>query len=160
MAGQRGCDGHATLTRQCQGEWSGSAGAPAQLAQGIAGFYGKRRNHIITTVTEHKCVLDSCRHLEEQRDDAGHKLFDVTYLPVQGNGLISMDALRDAITPQTALVSVMAVNNEIGVLQPLKAIGELCREKGVFFHTDAAQCAGKLPINVRDMKIDLMVSSP
>ena len=112
-------------------------------------FYKDRRNHLITAVTEHKCVLDSCRHLEQEG-------FEVTYLPVQQNGLIDLDVLRAAITDKTALVSIMAVNNEIGVIQPLAEIGTLCREKGVFFHTDAAQAAGKIPLDVEAMKIDLM----
>jgi cysteine desulfurase len=136
---------------------SGATESNNLAVRGVAEFYGKRRNHIITTVIEHKCVLDSCRRLEEQRDSEGNRVYDVTYLPVQKSGIIDLSALRDAITPKTALVSVMAVNNEIGVLQPLHAIGELCREKGVFFHTDAAQAAGKLPIDVREMKIDLLV---
>ncbi|GAM26501.1 hypothetical protein SAMD00019534_096760 [Acytostelium subglobosum LB1] len=117
--------------------------------KGVARFYKEKKNHIITTVTEHKCVLDSCRHLETEG-------FKVTYLPVQPNGLIDLKQLEAAITPQTALVSVMAVNNEIGVIQPLKEIGKLCRSKGVFFHTDAAQAVGKIPLDVNDMNIDLM----
>ena len=117
--------------------------------KGIAHFYKDKKNHIITVTTEHKCVLDSCRHLEQEG-------FTVTYLPVQKNGLIDLEALRAAVTDQTLLVSVMAVNNEIGVIQPLAEIGKLCREKGVFFHTDAAQGFGKIPIDVEAMNIDLM----
>ena len=117
--------------------------------KGVANFYKGRKNHIITTQTDHKCVLDSCRYLQQHG-------WDVTYLPVQKNGLICLDELRAAIRPDTAVVSVMAVNNEIGVVQPLKAIGEMCRESKVFFHTDAAQAVGKIPIDVEDMKIDCL----
>lgn len=117
--------------------------------KGVAHFYKDKKNHIITVVTEHKCVLDSARHLELDG-------FDVTYLPVQQNGLIDLDALRAAMTDKTVLVSVMAVNNEIGVIQPLAEIGKICREKGAFFHTDAAQAFGKIPLDVEAMNIDLM----
>jgi cysteine desulfurase len=117
--------------------------------KGVAHFYKDKKNHIITTQTEHKCVLDSCRHLEQEG-------FEVTYLPVQKSGLIDLDTLRAAITDKTLLVSVMAVNNEIGVIQPLAEIGKICREKGVFFHTDAAQAFGKIPLDVEAMNIDLM----
>lgn len=117
--------------------------------KGIAGFYKDKKNHIITAQTEHKCVLESCRYLEQD----GWK---VTYLPVQPNGLIDLNVLRDAIREETALVSIMAVHNEIGVIQPLAEIGKICREKGVFFHTDAAQAFGKIPLDVEAMNIDLM----
>jgi cysteine desulfurase len=117
--------------------------------KGVAEFYKDKKNHIITCVTEHKCVLDSCRHLEQ----AG---FKVTYLPVLQNGLVDLNELANAITEQTVLVSIMAVNNEIGVIQPLAEIGKLCRAKGVFFHTDAAQAVGKMPIDVEAMQIDLL----
>jgi cysteine desulfurase len=100
-------------------------------------------------VTEHKCVLDTCRYLEQEG-------FDVTYLPVKQNGLVDLEQLKAAITPKTVLVSIMAVNNEIGVIQPLKEIGEICRANHVFFHTDCAQAYGKIPLDVEDMKIDLM----
>lgn len=93
--------------------------------------------------------MDSCRALEAEG-------FKVTYLPVQTNGLISMESLEKAITPETSLVSIMTVNNEIGVKQPIAEIGKLCRDKKVFFHTDAAQAIGKIPINVQDANIDLM----
>jgi cysteine desulfurase len=128
---------------------SGATESNNLALKGVAHFYKDRKNHIITTVTEHKCVLDSCRHLELEG-------FDVTYLPVQQNGLLNLDDLRRAITPKTALVSVMAVNNEIGVVQPLAGIGAICRENGVFFHTDAAQAVGKIPLDVAAMKIDLL----
>jgi cysteine desulfurase len=112
-------------------------------------FYKHHKNHIVTCLTEHKCVLDTCRHLEQ-------KGVKVTYLPVQKNGLIDLQQLEDAITDETALVSIMAVHNEIGVIQPIKEIGSICRRKGVFFHTDAAQAVGKILMDVEDMNIDLM----
>lgn len=117
--------------------------------KGVGGFYKDRKNHIITCVTEHKCVLESCRHISQEG-------MDVTYLPVQSNGLIDLNQLKDAITDQTCLVSIMAVHNEIGVIQPVKEIGALCREKGVFFHSDCAQAVGKIPLDVQEMNIDLM----
>jgi len=117
--------------------------------KGVARFYRKRKKHIITTQTEHKCVLDSCRQLETQG-------FEVTYLKVQTNGLVDLEELTKAIRPDTSLVSVMAVNNEIGVVQPVAEIGRICRERKVFFHTDAAQMLGKLPVDVDEMKIDVM----
>ena len=117
--------------------------------KGVANFHKKKKNHIITTQTEHKCVLESCRYL--QQND-----FEVTYLPVQTNGIINLEDLNNAINEKTVLVSIMAVNNEIGVIQPLKEIGQLCRKKKIYFHTDAAQAIGKIPIDVDDMNIDLM----
>jgi len=128
---------------------SGATESNNLAIRGVAEFYKDRKNHIVTTVTEHKCVLDTCRHLEQQG-------FEVTYLPVQKNGLIDVDALRAAITDKTVVVSVMAVNNEIGVIQPLAEIGKVCREKKAFFHTDAAQAAGKIPLDVEAMNIDLL----
>nr|WP_138379986.1 cysteine desulfurase family protein [Luteithermobacter gelatinilyticus] len=108
-----------------------------------------QRTHVITVATEHKCVLESCRALEQGG-------FDVTYLPVDKDGLVDLDHLRDSITDKTSLVSVMAVNNEIGVVQDIAHIGALCREKGVLFHTDAAQAVGKIPLDVNRMHIDLL----
>jgi cysteine desulfurase len=128
---------------------SGATESNNLAIRGVAEFYKDRKNHIVTTVTEHKCVLDTCRHLEQQG-------FEVTYLPVQKNGLIDLEALRAAVTDKTVVVSVMAVNNEIGVIQPLAEIGKICREKKAFFHTDAAQAAGKIPLDVEAMNIDLM----
>ncbi len=128
---------------------SGATESNNLALKGVMEFYGDQKNHIVTCVTEHKCILDTCRHLEK-------KGFDVTYLPVQKNGLLELKDLENAITEKTALVSMMAVNNEIGVIQPLKEIGALCRSKGVFFHTDAAQAAGKIDIDVEDMNIDLL----
>jgi cysteine desulfurase len=128
---------------------SGATESNNLAIRGVAEFYKDRRNHIVTTVTEHKCVLDTCRHLEQQG-------FDVTYLPVQKNGLVDLEALRAAVTDKTVVVSIMAVNNEIGVIQPLAEIGKICREKKAFFHTDAAQAVGKIPLDVEAMNIDLM----
>ncbi|XP_066581826.1 cysteine desulfurase isoform X1 [Prorops nasuta] len=117
--------------------------------KGVARFYKEKKNHIVTTQTEHKCVLDSCRALEAEG-------FEITYLPVKPNGLIDINQLEDSIKPNTSLVSVMTVNNEIGVRQPIEEIGSICRKKKVFFHTDAAQAIGKIPIDVNAMNIDLM----
>jgi cysteine desulfurase len=128
---------------------SGATESNNLAIRGVAEFYKDRKNHIVTTVTEHKCVLDTCRHLEQNG-------FEVTYLPVQKNGLIDLEELRAAITDKTVVVSIMAVNNEIGVIQPLEEIGKICREKKTFFHTDAAQAAGKIPLDVEAMNIDLM----
>jgi cysteine desulfurase len=113
---------------------SGATEANNLALKGVARFYQSRgtKNHIITTQIEHDCVLASCRFLEKHG-------FSVTYLPVQRDGLIDLENLRHTITEETLLVSIMAANNEIGVLQPLTEIGALCREQGVFFHTDAAQ---------------------
>lgn len=110
---------------------SGATESNNLAIKGVAQFYKDKKKHIITTTIDHKCVLDSCRHLEEQG-------FEVTYLPVENNGIINIDELRKAIRPDTALVSVIFVNNEIGVIQPIKEIGKICRENKVFFHTDAA----------------------
>ncbi|BES88475.1 Cysteine [Nesidiocoris tenuis] len=117
--------------------------------KGVARFYGEKKKHIITTQTEHKCVLDSCRMLQNEG-------FDVTYLPVNTNGLICLEQLEKAMRKDTVLVSIMAVNNEIGVIQPIEEIGKLCRSRKVFFHTDAAQAVGKIAIDVNKMNIDLM----
>lgn len=117
--------------------------------KGVANFYKEKKKHIITVQTEHKCVLDSCRYLENEG-------FKVTYLPVSAGGIIDLRDLEQAITKETSLVSVMTVNNEIGVKQPIAEIGAICRSKGVFFHTDAAQAVGKIPVNVNALNIDLM----
>uniref|UniRef100_A0A6U2LRZ1 cysteine desulfurase n=1 Tax=Leptocylindrus danicus TaxID=163516 RepID=A0A6U2LRZ1_9STRA len=133
---------------------SGATEANNIAVKGVPHFYKSKKKHVITSQTEHKCVLDSCRSLEQEG-------FDVTYLPVQkSTGLINMQDLKDAIRPgDTSLVSIMAVNNEIGTLQPMREIGELCRANKVFFHCDAAQMLGKMPIDVDEMKIDLMSMS-
>lgn len=128
---------------------SGATESNNLAIKGVAYFHRDKKRHIVTVVTEHKCVLDSCRHLEEEG-------FRVTYLPVQQNGLIDLDQLRAAIEDDTVLVSVMAVNNEIGVIQPLAEIGRICRERGAYFHTDCAQAVGKIPLDVNAMQIDLL----
>jgi cysteine desulfurase len=128
---------------------SGATESNNMCIKGVAHFYRSKKRHIITTQTEHKCVLDSCRVLQDEG-------FEVTYLPVQTNGLIDMAELEAAMRDDTALVSIMAVNNEIGVVQPLEAIGRLCRQKHIFFHTDAAQAVGKIPVDVEALNIDLM----
>uniref|UniRef100_A0A914URI5 cysteine desulfurase n=1 Tax=Plectus sambesii TaxID=2011161 RepID=A0A914URI5_9BILA len=128
---------------------SGATESNNVAIKGVGHFHRATKNHIITTQTEHKCVLDSCRYLENEG-------FKVTYLPVQKNGIIDLKKLEEAITEKTSIVSVMFVNNEIGVIQPIKEIGALCRAKRVQFHTDAAQAVGKVPVNVNDMNIDLM----
>lgn len=117
--------------------------------KGVSRFYREKKRHIVTTQTEHKCVLASCQYLESEG-------FKVTYLPVQKSGLVDLDDLQKSITDETILVSIMAVNNEIGVQQPIAEIGAICRERKTFFHTDAAQAVGKIPIDVNKMSIDLM----
>jgi cysteine desulfurase len=128
---------------------SGATESNNLAIKGVMRFHKDKRNHLITCVTEHKCVLDSARHLEMEG-------VEVTYLPVRHNGLVDLKVLEAAITAKTALVSIMAVNNEIGVIQPIAEIGALCRSRGVYFHTDAAQAVGKIPMDVEAMKIDLM----
>jgi cysteine desulfurase len=112
-------------------------------------MYREKGNHIITQVTEHKAVLDTCKRLEKYG-------YEVTYLPVAKDGRIDLDDLRKAITPKTILISIMYANNEIGVLQPIEEIGKIAKEKGVFFHTDAVQAAGKVPVDVQKENIDLL----
>jgi cysteine desulfurase len=130
--------------------WTSGATESNNLAlKGAAHFYKSKGKHIITVKTEHKAVLDTVRELERQG-------FEATYLEPQDNGLISVAQLEAAIRPDTILVSVMFVNNEIGVIQPIKEIGELCRKKGVIFHSDAAQATGKVHINLEELKVDLM----
>ncbi|KAJ9164662.1 Cysteine desulfurase-like protein [Coniochaeta hoffmannii] len=130
---------------------SGATESNNMSIKGVARFFGRggKKKHIITCQTEHKCVLDSCRHLQDEG-------FEVTYLPVKSSGLIDMAELEAAIREDTVLVSIMSVNNEIGVIQPLEEIGKLCRSKKVFFHTDGAQAVGKIPMDVNKMNIDLM----
>ncbi len=130
--------------------WTSGATESNNLAlKGAAHFYQGKGRHIITVKTEHKAVLDTCRHLEREG-------FEVTYLDVEQDGLLDLDAFRDAIRPDTILASVMFVNNEIGVIQDIDAIGRICREKGVIFHVDAAQATGKLPIDLATLPVDLM----
>ena len=128
---------------------SGATESNNITVKGVGRFYASKKKHVITTQTEHKCVLDSCRILESEG-------IDVTYLPVKSDGLVDMEQLEASIRPDTSLVSVMTVNNEIGVIQPVQDIGKLCRSKKVFFHTDAAQAVGKIPLDVNKMNIDLM----
>ncbi len=129
---------------------SGATESNNLAIKGAAHFYaGTKGKHIITVSTEHKAVLDAFRELEREG-------FEATYLDPLPNGLITLDQLKAAIRPDTVLVSVMAVNNEIGVIQPIAEIGELCREKGIIFHVDAAQATGKMPIDLEQLKVDLM----
>jgi len=128
---------------------SGATEAINLAIKGVAGMYKKKGNHVITQATEHKAVLDTCKRLE--RDG-----YQVTYLPVDTFGQVSAEQVREAITDKTILVSIMAANNEIGSLQPVGAIGKLCKEKGVLFHTDAVQAVGKIPVDVEAMGIDLL----
>ena len=130
--------------------WTSGATESDNLAiKGAAHFYQSRGKHIITVKTEHKAVLDTCRELERQG-------FEVTYLDVQQDGLLDLDRLKDALRPDTILVSVMLVNNEIGVIQDVDTIGTLCRERGIIFHVDAAQATGKVVIDLSRQPIDLM----
>lgn len=128
---------------------SGATEANNLAIKGVAEAYFSQGQHIITVATEHRAVLDPCQYLESLG-------FEVTYLPVGEDGLIDLETLKETIREDTILVSVMAANNEIGVLQPLADIGEICRERGVLFHTDAAQAIAKIPLDVEGMKIDLM----
>jgi cysteine desulfurase len=129
---------------------SGATESNNLAIKGAGHFYsGTKGKHIITVRTEHKAVLDTVREMERQG-------FEATYLNVKENGLLDLDVLRAAIRPDTVLVSVMAVNNEIGVIQDLEAIGKICREKGVIFHVDAAQATGKMPIDLKTLPVDLM----
>src|SRR5437879_2496672 len=127
---------------------SGATESDNLAIKGVAEMYREKGNHIITAVTEHKAVLDTCKHLEKFG-------FRVTYLPVQKDGLVDLDDLKRAMDDKTILVTIMAANNEIGVLQPIAEIGKLCRERGVIFHTDAVQAIGKVPVDVNKMNIDV-----
>jgi cysteine desulfurase len=128
---------------------SGATESNNLALKGVAEMYAERGNHIITAATEHKAILDTTKKLEKH----GYR---ITYLPVQQNGLIDLDMLKEAITGKTILVSIMYANNEIGVLQPIREIGKLCKERGVILHTDATQAVGKAPVNVIADNIDLM----
>ena len=128
---------------------SGATESDNLAIKGIAHFYHKKGKHIVTCKTEHKAVLDSCRQLEREG-------YEVTYLDPEDNGLIDLDKLKAALRDDTILVSIMHVNNEIGVIQDIKAIGEITRERKIMFHVDAAQSAGKVPIDMDDLKVDLM----
>jgi len=130
--------------------WTSGATESNNLAiKGIAHFYKSKGNHIITMKTEHKAVLDTCRQLEREG-------FEVDYLDPQANGLLDIEVLKKAIRPETILVSIMHVNNEIGVIQDIEKIGNLCRENKIFFHVDAAQSAGKVAIDLEKLPVDLM----
>jgi len=128
---------------------SGATESNNLAIKGVAEMYAEKGNHIITAATEHKAVLDTCKHLEK-------KGCRVTYLPLKGDGLVDLDMLRDAITDKTILISIMYANNEIGVIQPIKEIGKIAKERGVLFHTDAVQAVGKIPVNVIEDSIDLL----
>ncbi len=127
---------------------SGATEANNMALKGLAHFYKKQKNHIVVLKTEHKCVMESCRQLEREG-------FEVTYLDVMKSGLIDLSLLESSIREDTLLVSVMAINNETGVIQPLEKIGQICRDKAVFFHSDIAQAFGKIPIDVNKCNIDL-----
>ncbi|MBY6186183.1 IscS subfamily cysteine desulfurase [Marinobacter hydrocarbonoclasticus] len=128
---------------------SGATESDNLAIKGVAHFYGKKGKHIITSKTEHKAVLDTCRQLEREG-------FEVTYLEPDANGIIPLTRFEEAMREDTILVSIMHVNNEIGVIHDVAAIGELCRAKGVLLHVDAAQSAGKIPLDVKTMKLDLI----
>ena len=130
--------------------WTSGATESNNLAlKGAAHFYSGKGKHVITVKTEHKAVLDTCRELEREG-------FAVSYLDVKENGLLDLDVFKAALRPDTILASVMLVNNEVGVIQPIEEIGEICREKGVIFHVDAAQATGKVHIDLASLKVDLM----
>ncbi len=128
---------------------SGSTESDNLAIKGVANFYQKKGNHIITCKTEHKAVLDTCFQLEREG-------FEVTYLSPQNTGLINLHELEAAIRDNTILVSIMHVNNEIGIIQDISSIGKLCRNQGIFFHVDATQAVGKIPIDLSELKVDLM----
>jgi len=127
---------------------SGATESDNLAVKGVAWMYREKGDHIITAVTEHKAILDTCKHLEKEG-------FRVTFLPVDSKGVVDLDDLRKAITDKTILISIMTANNEVGVIQDIKAIGKIARERGVLFHTDAVQAAGKVPFNVNEMNVDI-----
>jgi len=130
--------------------WTSGATESDNLAiKGAAHFYKKQGKHVVTCKTEHKAVLDTCRQLEREG-------YEVTYMDPEPNGLIDLDKFKAALRDDTVVASIMHVNNEIGVIQDIKAMGEICRDKSVVFHVDAAQSAGKVPIDMKDLKVDLM----
>jgi cysteine desulfurase len=128
---------------------SGATESNNLAIKGVSEMYAERGNHIITAATEHKSVLDTCKHVEKR----GYR---VTYLPLMQNGLVDLDMLREAFTDKTILVTIMYANNEIGVLQPIAEIGKMCRERGILFHTDAVQAVGKVPVDVNRDNIDIL----
>ena len=127
---------------------SGATESDNLAIKGVAEMYREKGNHIITCVTEHKAIIDTCKRLEKE----GYR---VTYLPVQKDGLIRLEDLRSATTDKTILITIMTANNEIGVVQPIAEIGAIAKEKGILFHTDAVQAVGKIPFNVIDLKVDM-----
>jgi cysteine desulfurase len=127
---------------------SGATESDNLAVKGVAWMYREKGDHIITAVTEHKAILDTCKHLEKEG-------FRVTFLPVDSKGLVDLDDLRKAITDKTILISIMTANNEVGVIQDIKEIGAIARQRGVLFHTDAVQAAGKIPFNVNEMNVDI-----
>ena len=131
---------------------SGATESNNLALKGVAEMYAERGNHIITAASEHKAVLDTCKHLEKE----GYR---VTYLPLKADGLIDLEMLKESFTDKTILVSIMYANNEIGVVQPIREIGKMCKEKGILFHTDAVQAVGKIPVNVIEDNIDIMSMS-
>src|SRR6266566_692601 len=131
---------------------SGATESDNLAIKGVAEMYREKGNHIITCVTEHKAIIDTCKRLEKEG-------FRVTYLPVQKDGRISLDELKAAISDKTILITIMAANNEIGVIQPIAEIGAIAKEKGVLFHTDAVQAVGKIPFNVNELKVDMVSMS-
>ena len=128
---------------------SGATESDNLAIKGVAEAYREKGNHIVTCVTEHKAVLDCCKVLEKRG-------FEISYLPVNADGFVDLQRLRDALTDRTILISIMAANNEIGILQPTKEIGRLAKERGILFHSDATQAVGKIPLDVEDMGIDLL----
>jgi cysteine desulfurase len=128
---------------------SGATESNNLALKGVAEMYAEKGNHIVTAASEHKAVLDTCKRLEKE----GRR---VTYLPLKADGLIDLDMLRESLTDKTILVSIMYANNEIGVLQPIAEIGKICKERGILFHTDAVQAAGKVPVNVIKDNVDLL----
>src|SRR5271168_4352951 len=131
---------------------SGATESNNLALKGAAEMYREKGNHIITQVTEHKAILDTCKRLEKYG-------YEVTYLPVQKDGRIDLDDLRRAITAKTILITIMYANNEIGVIQPIAEIGTIAKEKGVFFHVDGVQAAGKVPVDVNCDNIDMLSMS-
>jgi cysteine desulfurase len=127
---------------------SGATESDNLAVKGVAWMYREKGDHIISCVTEHKAILDACKHLEKDG-------FRITFLPVDNKGFVDLDDLRRAITDKTVLISIMTANNEVGVVQDIKAIGKIARERGVLFHTDAVQAAGKIPFNVNEMNVDI-----
>src|SRR2546427_4034660 len=127
---------------------SGATESDNLAVKGVAWMYREKGDHIITCVTEHKAILDTCKHLEKD----GYR---ITFLPVDSKGLVDLDDLRKAITDRTILISIMTANNEVGVIQDIKEIGKIARERGILFHTDAVQAAGKVPFNVNEMNVDI-----